>query len=242
MRLAPSEPPFAIRFLREIEEEGLLAGIEWDHEEGPPWRGVENREELAYIVPGTLILVRAACESRKYDAIIVLGGLEPGLYAAKEIGAEYGIPVVGTTSSGIIFAYALGHKYSVIDVLDSMAIAIRQNIMSYGMNEKCASVRSIEMSINEIRANPSEALEAFVQECINAIEKDGANAIVCACSYTLFLQPLAQKRLLELGYDVPVLHGMKCAIELARALVNMKVCQGKTAFPPKIPRKRPVAR
>lgn len=235
--------PMANRILREIEAEGLLKDIEWDLDEGVPAPAIENREELAQVIPGILRIVRESCESGKYDAIIILGGLDPGLYAAKEIGAQFGIPIVGATHSEIVFAYALGNKYSVIDILDCIAISIRQNIMSYGMNDKCASVRSIEWPFLKLRANPPEAaVDAFVKQCIETIEKDGADVIVCGCTAILLIQPLVQEKLRELGYDVPVLHGYKCAIEMARSLVNMKVSQSKFAFPNKIPRKKAISR
>jgi Asp/Glu/hydantoin racemase len=95
-----------------------------------------------------------------------------------------------------------------------MAIAIRQNIISYGMNEKCASVRSIEWLPASLNGDPPEAVEAFVRECIEAIEKDGADVIVVGCNQLLWIQPIAQKRLIELGYEVPILHPYKCAIEI----------------------------
>jgi allantoin racemase len=243
MDYPPGFEPSHKRLLREIEAEGLLKGIEWELDEGAPGPTVENREELAQVVPGVLKIVREACESGKFDAIIVLGGLDPGLYAAKEIGAEFGIPVVGGTHSEMIFACALGNKFSVIDTLECMAIMIRQNIMTYGLNEKCASVRSIEWPVPKLRKpNSPEAVEAFVQECIEAIEKDGADVIICGCTSTLWIQPFAEKRLKELGYDVPVLHSYKCGIEMAKALVAMKVSQGKFAFPSKIPKKKAVPR
>jgi allantoin racemase len=239
----PGEERMTVRILRQIEAEGLLRGIEWDLDEGIPGPVVENREELAQVVPGVLKLVRDACQSGKYDAIIVTGGLEPGLYAAKEIGAQFNIPVVGCTSSEVAFAYILGHRYTIIDTLECMAINIRQNMMSYGMNEKCASVRSIERSCKNITAGQSpEAVEAFINECVEAIEKDGADVIVCGCNALLWIQPLAQKRLKEMGYDVPVLHSYKCAIEMAKALVNMKVSQSKYAFPGITPKKKAIPR
>jgi Asp/Glu/hydantoin racemase len=243
MDILPGEISMARRMLLEIESEGLLKDIEWDLDEGVPGPWVENREELAQVVPGILKLVREACESRKYDAIIILGGLDPGLYAAKEIGVGFGVPVVGATHSEVVFAYALGNKFSVIDVLDCMAITIRQNIMSYGMNEKCASVRSIEWSLKDLgKKPPKAAVDAFIQECIEAIEKDGADVIVCGCSCTLPMQPLVQRRLIELGYHVPVLHAYKCAIEIAKALVHMRVFQSKFAFPSRIPKPKAMRR
>ncbi len=240
--LPPGMEPVQNRRLRELEQEGILKGIEWELEEGVPGPMVENREELAQVVPGVLRLVREACESGKYDAIIIIGGLEPGLYAAREIGARFGIPVVGCTSSEVAFAHLLGHKYTIIDTLECMAINIRQNMMSYGMNEKCASVRSIEWPCRNLIGDSPEAVEAFVREAIEAIEKDGADVIVMGCAALMYIQPLAQKRLKELGYDVPVLHPFKCAIEMAKALVNMKVSQSKFAFPSNIPKQRAIPR
>ena len=240
--LPPGTEPVQNRRLRELEEEGLLKGVEWELEEGIPGPMVENREELAQVVPGVLKLVRKACESGKYDAIIIIGGLEPGLYAAREIGAEFGIPVVGCTSSEVAFAYVLGHKYAIIDTLENMAITIRQNMMAYGMNEKCASVRSIEWPCRNLIGDSEEAVQVFVREAIEAIEKDGADVIVMGCAALMYIQPLAQKRLKDLGYDVPVLHPFKCAIEMAKAMVNMKVSQSKFAYPNRGPKKKAIPR
>lgn len=243
MNHPPGAEPAHLQTLNELEAQGFLKDIEWDLDEGVPASGVENREELAYVVPGVLRLVREACESGKYDAIIVIGGLEPGLYAAKEIGAAFGIPVVGFTSSEIAFACLLGNKYTIIDAMDSSAINIRQNVMSYGMNEKCASVRSIECLIEtELKKKPPKAVDSFVRECIEAIEQDGADVIVIGCSVLTWIQPIAQQKLRESGYDVPVLHPFKCAIEMAKCLVNMKVSQSHYAFPGKITRKKCIPR
>jgi allantoin racemase len=238
----PGKEPTAVRCLREIEAEGLLKGIQWDLAPGNPGPAPDTREDMVAGLSHVLKLVREACESRKYDALILLGGLEPGLYAAKQIATQYGIPLVGGTSSQVAFASILGNRYSIIDTLEWMAIALRQNIISYGLNEKCASVRSIEWLPGSLNGDPPEAAEAFVRECIEAIEKDGADVIVVGCNQLLWIQPLAQKRLMELGYEVPVLHPYKCAIEIAKALVNMKVSQSKFAFPSAIPKKKAIPR
>jgi allantoin racemase len=232
----------AARCLREIEAEGLLEGIQWDIAPGNPGPAPDTREDMAAAIPGLLKIFREACESRKHDALILLGGLEPGLFPAREIAAPYGIPVVGGTSSEVAFASILGNRYSIIEALDWMAIAMRQNIMSYGMNEKCASIRSIEWHPGSLNGDPPEAADAFVRECIEAIEKDGADVIVVGCNQLLWIQPLAQKRLIESGYEVPVLHPYKCAIEIAKALVNMKITQSKFAFPDGTPKKMTIPR
>lgn len=230
-------------YLREIEREGLLKGIEWDVDPGMPGPHVDNREELAQVIPGVLKLVRDAAQSGKYDAIILLGGLDPGLYAAREIA---NVPVLGCTNSAIHIASLLGNKFSVIDALECMAIAIRQNIIVYGLNEKCASVRSIELPSKlrqqAAKIHSKEWIEKAVGEAVGAIEEDGADVITFGCTGLMWMQPFLQRRLEELGYGVPVLHSHKCAIELAKALVNMKLKQSSLAFPSKEAKQRAIPR
>ena len=243
MDLPPGVLSTPHRLLADIEAEGLLKGVQWDLDEGVPGPSVKNREELAQVIPGVLKVVRQAAESGRYDAIAILGGLDPGLYAAREIGAAYGIPVVGTTHSAVLFAYGLGHRFAVIDVLEGLAIVVRQMLMSYGLNDKCASVRSMECHVQDIRSSKGpELVEKFVRECIDAIEKDGADVIVCGCTATLLLRPQAQKRLAELGYDVPVLDGYRCAIEFAKAQVGMRISQSRIAYPDSVVKNRSIPR
>src|SRR5438045_22083 len=60
----------------------FLDGVAWDLDPGPPalndYGGVETREEFALIGARRLTVVRQACESGKYNAIVLLGGGDPG--------------------------------------------------------------------------------------------------------------------------------------------------------------------
>ena len=80
-------------------------------------------------------------------------------------------------------------------------------------------------------------LEAAVKESIAAIEEDGADTIILGCSAAFWLQPLLQKRLLEIGWDVPVLEGARAAIEVAKMLVDLGVDASGLAFPGERPAK-----
>jgi allantoin racemase len=74
-----------------------------------------------------------------------------------------------------------------------------------------------------IRGEKVEAVERAVTEAIDAIENDGAEVIIFGCSASFWLQPFLQKRLLEIGWEAPVLEGYGCAISLAKAMVDLKV-------------------
>ncbi len=68
-------------------------------------------------------------------------------------------------------------------------------------------------------------VEAAVNEAVAAIEEDGAEVITFGCSATFWMQPFLQKRLAEIGWEIPVLEGYNCAITLAKAMVGLAACR-----------------
>src|SRR5690606_2230039 len=101
----------------------LLADIDWDLHQGAQatygdWP-VENREEFAFAAAARVKLVREACESGKYNAIVLLGGGEPGFFEAREIGRKFGIAVTACAFAQMHVACMLGNKFGVIDIAES---------------------------------------------------------------------------------------------------------------------------
>ena len=80
-------------------------------------------------------------------------------------------------------------------------------------------------------------LEAAVAEAVAAIEDDGADVIILGCSAAFWMQPFLQQRLNDIGWEIPVLEGYRCAIEQAKLLVNLRVDASGLAFPSDHPRK-----
>jgi allantoin racemase len=235
----------------------LLEDVEWDLHEGPmapygDW-AVENREEFCLVAAARLPIVREACESGKYNAIIFLGGGEPGFLEAREIARKYGIPVTANAFSQMHIASMLGNKFSVIDLAESHNMFYYNLVVQHRFTERCASIRNInyplprpphtgERAIHKdkekaLRGEPSEAVEIALQEAVAAIEEDGAEVITFGCSATFWLQPFLQKRLNEMGWEVPVLEGYSCSIELAKLMVNLGIDASGLTFPSDRPKK-----
>ena len=60
---------------------------------------------------------------------------------------------------------------------------------------------------------------------VEMTEEDGAEVITFGCSALFWLKPFVRHGLLELGWDVPILEGYSCAIELAKSMVNLDIDQ-----------------
>jgi Asp/Glu/hydantoin racemase len=149
----------------------------------------------------------------------------------------------------------LGNKFSVIDLAESHNMYYYNLVVQHGFTNRCASIRNLNYPLprpgheepafhpmhegrdKALRGEPSEAVERAVSEAVAAIEEDGAEVITFGCSVTFWLQPFVQKRLSEMGWEVPVLEGYSSAIVLAKALVSLGVNASGLTFPSDYPKK-----
>lgn len=234
-----------------------LEDVEWDLHEGAlttygDWR-VENREEFEMAGAARLPIVREAAESGKYNAIVLFGGGEPAAAASREIARKHGVPVTSCAFSQMHIACMLGNKFSVIDLAESHNMYYYNLVVQHRMTERCASIRNINFPLSRPghedgpslgaemqkarKGEKSDAIEIAVKEAVDAIEEDGAEVITCGCSGTFWLQPFLQERLNEMGWEIPVLEGNSCAIQLAKLMVNLGVDASGLLFPSDRPKK-----
>lgn len=234
----------------------LLADIEWDWHPGAlttygDWQ-VENQEEFCHAAAARLGTVRDACESGKYNAIVLLGGGEPGFQASREIARRYGIPVTSCAFSQMHVASMIGNKFSIIDLAENHSSYYASLVVQHRFTERVASIRNLQMphprpgqpdlhlskqKEKVLAGGTSEMLEAAVTEAIASIEEDGAEVITFGCSGLFWMQPFLEKRLSEIGWEIPVLEGYRCAIELAKLMVNLGLTASGLAYPGDRPRK-----
>jgi Asp/Glu/hydantoin racemase len=229
----------------------VLEDVDWELHPGAPathgdWP-VELREEFAITGVNRLPIVREACASGRYDAVVLLGGGDPGFWEAREIGHRHGVPVTACAHAQMHIAGMLGARFSVIDISEVHNMRMADLVRLYGMTERCASIRNIDHPLprpaaagrntllgeeeKAARGETSSMLEAAVAESLAAIEEDGAEVLILGCSAAYWLQGPLQRRLAALGWDVPVLEGYRCAIEMAKTLVNLRLDVSGLAFP-----------
>jgi len=230
----------------------LLEDVEWDIHPGPvapygDW-AVETREEFAYVAAARLPIVREACESGKYNCIILLGGGEPGFMEAREIARKYNIPVTSCAFSQMHIASMLGNKFTVIDTTEVHNMYYYDLVIRHGFKDRCASIRNInfyhgrpdvkdqETTLDQerdkaFRGEPSKAVKVAIKEAVSAIEEDGAEVITFGCSDLFWLQRFVKEGLKKLGWDIPVLEGYSSAIVLAKLFVNLGETVSSLKFP-----------
>jgi len=219
----------------------LLDDVDWALHSGPlapygDWP-VESRGEFCQVGAGRIPIVREACESGDYDAIVLLGGGDPGFHEAREIARHYKIPVTACAHSQMHLATALGRRFSVIEMSENMMMYYRDLIDVHGFADHCVSIRNLAFELprpgrthpvnlgeekrRALQGDVSPMLEAAVEAAISAIEEDGAEVLIFGCSCTYWMRSFLQERLTDAGWDVPVLEGYSSAITLAKTLVAL---------------------
>ena len=143
----PAESPKAERLLNSDFVLKHLEDVDWDlHPGAVPRYGnwsVETREEFAYAATERIECVREACESGKYNGVILLGGGEPGFLESREIGRKHGVVVTANAVSQMYLATMLGDAFSVIDIEGVHNVYYRDLIRKHQLQHRCRSIRNI---------------------------------------------------------------------------------------------------
>ena len=193
---------------------------------------IENRGEAS--IAGHAVLDVLAKNASGYDAAIVAAFGDPGLAAAKEM---MEMPVVGIAEAAFLTAHALGRHYSILSVTKRLGIWFRECAEEHGLAGRLAAVRALDVPVTNIANARAETGQLLVDLCHATIEEDGAEVITFGCSGSFWLQPFVQKRLTEMGWEIPVLEGYSCAISLAKMFLRLGVNSSGLTFPGDRPKK-----
>ena len=195
---------------------------------------IESEFDEALAVPDSIAKVIEA-EDAGCRAIIIDCMGDPGLHACRE---AVSIPVLGAGQTAMHVASMLGHRFSFVTVLDRIRPMIDKIIGSYGLADKYASFQAIDVPVLALHDDPAALNEALSDKALTAIEQDGADAIVLGCTGFLGCASAMQSRLLERGYDVPVVDPIPITVHVAEALIRTGLTHSKVTYPP--PATKPV--
>jgi len=194
-------------------------------EKGPA--SIETYYDEALAVPGVLFKVQEA-EREGMDAVLIDCMGDPGLEAAREL---VSIPVIGPAQAAMHLAAILAHRFSIITILERTIPAVEEQVVRYGLVDRLASVRSVNIPVLEIKGNEERVVEALIEEGVRAVQEDGAHIIIPGCTGMIGLARQVEEGLAERGCPVPVIEPPWAAIKLAESLVDMGLSHSKRTYP-----------
>ncbi len=216
---------------REVLQSMAFPGTEVsirDVADGPP--SIESAYDELMAVPATLDGIMQA-EKDGFDAVIIGCFGDPGLEAAREL---VSIPVIGPGESSLLLAAGLGHRFSVVTILDNVIASQEHQAHKAGVLDKLASVEAIGIPVLDLMRDRERTLQGVIEAGRRAIEQRRADTLMLGCM-TLSFMGIGAEASNVLG--VPVLEANAVALKAAEAQVSIGISHSPLAFPrpPKLP-------
>lgn len=127
-------------------------------------------------------------------------------------------PVIGICEAACIAAGTIANSYSIVTTLRRSVPALTHLVHRYGENHRCVSIRASDIPVLDLEKQDSGALAQIAAECEQAIQTDGAEAIVLGCAG---MTDLAQQ--LSNQFGLPVIDGVTAAVKHIEGLVSMQL-------------------
>lgn len=190
-------------------------------ERGP--LSIESEVEHEWSVGGLLKLIEE--EKDAYDGFVIGCFGDPGLTAARELTTK---PVIGPASATFHTAAQLADCFSCLTVRSTPASKRRQ-IYNEHLGSRLASVRVVDLGVLDVDHGSESVVSTMVQEAHNAVEEDGAEAVIPGCMSLAFMQ-VHDEVAAELG--VPFLDPVSISLETAAMWARHGINHSRLTYPP----------
>ncbi|MHB8645434.1 MAG: aspartate/glutamate racemase family protein [Thermomicrobiales bacterium] len=189
-------------------------------EHGP--KSIESLWEEYLSIPGFMEKA-VELEREGFDAIVHGCFADPGVDGGREL---VSIPVLGTGATSMLVAANLGHRFSIVTVLENVIRPLENLATLTGVAPKLASVRQIGIPVLELNNDPEATFARLVNVSLRALEEDRADVIVLGCGTLSFRAAELQEAI-----GVPVLNPLQVTLRMAELLVSCGLSHSKRSYP-----------
>jgi allantoin racemase len=169
--------------------------------------------------PHMIEAVRARCETEHFDAVVLCGFGNVGIFALREI---LDVPVVSISEASMALACTLGHRFSTLTMLDQFIPYQQDLVRLFGFEAKCASVRSININVERAAIERDRTLAELTKQVRTIVAEDGAEVVILACAGLC-----GYERDLSASAGIPVLDPVAVGVKTAETLVTLGVTHSK---------------
>jgi len=210
-----------LEFLRRHASPGVDVDV-WDVRGGPS--SIESAYEEYLSVPGALERLTEAARAG-FDGVILGCFGDPGVDAAREL---VSIPVIGPGEAAMLIAASLGHRFTIVTILDSVIQPLRRLAWSAGVEAKLTSVRSVNIPVLELARDRETTYTRMLEAGRLARDVDGADTLVLGCMTMAFLN---EHEKLAQALGIPVVNPVQASLKFVEALCAMGIAHSKRAYP-----------
>jgi Asp/Glu/hydantoin racemase len=153
-----------------------------------------------------------AGQGADHDAAIIAAYSDPGLAEAR---AQASVPVFGIAEASMQSAAALADRFAIVTAGDALVATLWDLAEAYGVRNRLARILVLPQALARIAGEPEAFLDGFRRLCTEAIERDGAGALIIGGGPMAGLSDW-----LATEFPVPLLDGVACAVRRAEQTLN----------------------
>jgi allantoin racemase len=102
---------------------------------------------------------------------------------------------------------------------------LADNVLLYGLEGRCASIRFLSMPVLELETQKDRQAKRLLEEAKRAVEEDGADTIVLGCGSMFGVEEKVRQAL-----NVPVVVPGPVALKTCESLITLDLAQSKRFF------------
>lgn len=187
---------------------------------------IQCEYDAALSAPHAAELAAEECAAGEIDGVFIDCFADPGVRAARE---RLELPVMGGFEPAIYLGLGLGDNLGIITIRRNIVPLIRGGIARAGVGGRIACVRTLDMSVLELRER-EKLMERLHRECLEAIEADGAEVLILGCTAAVGVGGELARLLRADGHDVPVLEAAQCSLALTELYARMGLYQSRVTY------------
>ena len=158
-------------------------------------------------------LIKEIENNQTSDAFIITCFEDPGINIARSIKSKL---ILGLGEASFYIANIIGKNFSIITPISRSNEAIKNNLIKYGLNDKCVSLNSIEVPVLDLETMSKSNLLKLKNEIKRTMLEDKAEAIIL-CSPGIMR--LTQE--LEKEFQIPIIEGVSAAVAMIEMLLKL---------------------
>ncbi len=168
------------------------------------------------LVAGDIVKVVRDAGLKGFDAVVIACFYDPYLREAREVSGE--AVVVGPCQASLETATALANKVSIIVGRRKWINHMEERVRSYGYSHMLASFKPVELGVEDFQRDHRETGRRLIAAAEEAIQQDGAEAIILGCTQEFGFFEKLQNHL-----GVPVIDCAFAAFKRAEHLADLKL-------------------
>lgn len=169
--------------------------------------------------PHTIEAVREKTARETFDAVVLAGFGNVGIYALKEV---LEIPVVSISEASMAMASLLGHRFTTLTMLEQFIPYQQDLVRLYGFEAKCASVRAINVNVEAAAVERERTLADLTVQVNRIVEEDGAEVVILACGGLC-----GYDQALSAAAGIPVIDPVVAGVKMAESFVSVGLSHSK---------------